>query len=285
MENTTYQKKTWSANDIVTADDLNNIENGISTNMQDIANIEDNYLTKTEASNTYLTKTDASSTYLKKTDASSTYLTQSNASMTYLTKSDASNTYLTQSNASVTYLTKTEAGSTYAKASSLTDNELKKTLLRLLYPVGSILMTANNNNPQSYIGGTWVAWGSGRVPVGVDSSQSEFNSPEKTGGEKYHTLTIDEIPTHDHKGQSVLSTAKGYNPPIGGQIATSNVPLGSSYRKVQYSYQEPKLGTGTFALSVNHYIQAEYGVPANGGGSAHTNLQPYITCYMWKRTY
>ena len=44
-------------------------------------------------------------------------------------------------------------------------------LLDLIYPVGSIFMTVNSINPASYIENTsWVLWGSGRVPVGVDTS-------------------------------------------------------------------------------------------------------------------
>ena len=56
-----YQKKTWTANDIVTADDLNNIENGININIDEINGINGSatYLSKTEASTKYLTKTDA----------------------------------------------------------------------------------------------------------------------------------------------------------------------------------------------------------------------------------
>ena len=41
-----------------------------------------------------------------------------------------------------------------------------------------------STNPGNLFGGTWVAWGSGRVPVGVNTSDSDFSSPEKTGGSK-----------------------------------------------------------------------------------------------------
>lgn len=258
-----YQKKTWTANDIVTADDLNNIENGININIDEINGIKSDYLTKSEAATNYLTKSDGSATYLSKTEASTKYLTKTDASNNYLSKTDASNTY--------------------AKATSLSDSELKKTLLRLLYPVGSILMTANNNNPGNYIGGSWTAWGSGRVPVGVDSGQTEFNAAEKTGGEKSHTLTLSETPSHDHKGQSVLSKG-GYTLPKEGDSSVMGVSIGNTYRYVEYRYETLNTGKGTPSNLVSNYINAEYGVPSNGGNGAHNNLQPYITCYMWKRT-
>lgn len=37
-----------------------------------------------------------------------------------------------------------------------------------VYPVGSIYLSVNSINPSNYIGGTWVAWGAGRFPMGVD---------------------------------------------------------------------------------------------------------------------
>ncbi len=60
------------------------------------------------------------------------------------------------------------------------------------YPIGSIYITISENTAEKVhnkLGGTWVAWGSGRVPVGVNGSDSSFNTVEKTGGEKTHTLT------------------------------------------------------------------------------------------------
>lgn len=53
-----------------------------------------------------------------------------------------------------------------------------------IYPIGSIYFSINSQNPSKWFGGTWEAWGTGRVPVGIDTSQTEFNSVEKTGGSK-----------------------------------------------------------------------------------------------------
>lgn len=75
---------------------------------------------------------------------------------------------------------------------------LAQEILDIIYPVGSIYMSVNSTNPQNLFGGTWVAWGTGRVPVGIDTSQTEFNAVEKTGGEKTHKLKVSEMPSHDH---------------------------------------------------------------------------------------
>jgi hypothetical protein len=132
-------------------------------------------------------------------------------------------------------------------------NGIINTLLTIMHPVGSILMTTNSANPSTYLGGTWVAWGLGRVPVGVDTGQTEFNTVEKTGGAKTITLTTAQIPAHSHDVPVVWS-------------AGSTVPAQSM------CLYESNTKKGTVPTS------------SEGTGSAHSNLQPYITCYMWKRT-
>ena len=130
-------------------------------------------------------------------------------------------------------------------------------LLDLIYPVGSIFMTVNNVNPASYIENTsWVLWGSGRVPVGVDTSQTEFNTVEKTGGEKTHILTESEIPAHTH---TVHDTYPVVEAPI-GVVGGPN-----SIHKID---------------KIDSLLRTTSSV---GSGGSHNNLQPYITCYMWKR--
>ena len=126
-------------------------------------------------------------------------------------------------------------------------------IFELIYPVGSIYMSVNNTNPANLFGGTWVRWGNGRVPVGVNADNKNFNTVEKTGGSATHTLTVDEIPSHSHRlySRAVYSGT-------GNHIAHCNQDNGSD----SYAYT-----TGS-----------------TGGGKAHNNLQPYITCYMWKRT-
>jgi hypothetical protein len=123
------------------------------------------------------------------------------------------------------------------------------------YPVGSIYMSVNSTNPGTLFGGTWQAWGAGRVPVGFDSSQSEFDTVEETGGEKTHTLTVAEMPSHTHS----FARPSWYIADFvsGGDIYTPN------------GYKTSKWVT--------------MNTDATGGGGAHNNLQPYITCYMWKR--
>ena len=122
------------------------------------------------------------------------------------------------------------------------------------HPVGDIYLSVNPTNPGTLYGGTWVAWGSGRVPVGVNTSDTDFKTVEKTGGAKTHTLTVQEIPNHAHDLNAVN---EGVDNPNGGYHP------GWTFNK-QYTAQ-------VMSASI-------------GGGQAHNNLQPYITCYIWKRT-
>jgi hypothetical protein len=139
-----------------------------------------------------------------------------------------------------------------------------------LHPVGSLYFSVNNVNPSTFIGGTWVAFGSGRVLVGVDTGQAEFDTPKETGGAKTHTLAASEIPAHTHTlpGNTLEVTATGGA--SGG--TTENGGL---------SVTQGATG-GRFTHPINHSTAT---IAANtGGGGAHNNLQPYITGYMWERT-
>lgn len=84
------------------------------------------------------------------------------------------------------------AGNFASKDDLKTLNTYTKQLFLAFHPVGSIVFNANGINPSATFGGTWIEWGKGRVPVGVDTSDPDFNTVEKTGGEKTHKLLMKE---------------------------------------------------------------------------------------------
>ena len=130
------------------------------------------------------------------------------------------------------------------------------TIFLVSHPVGSLFETTVSTNPGTLYGGTWAAWGGGRTPVGVNPADTDFKTVEKTGGEKTHTLTVDEITPHSHI-ETVYWNAGG-----SGTAHPAAVEAG-----------DPRKYGGLVARTEN-----------TGGGQAHNNLQPYITCYIWKRT-
>lgn len=148
------------------------------------------------------------------------------------------------------------------------------TIISLLdvYPVGSIYMSVNSTNPGTLFGGTWQAWGAGRVPVGFDSSQSEFDTAEETGGSKTHTLTLSQIPNAT------------------GQFTVHGAEYGTDHYACNGVFSGSEVITNKFAnhdgsnskTGANSLANIKFSL--GGGGGSHNNLQPYITCYMWKRT-
>lgn len=138
--------------------------------------------------------------------------------------------------------------------------ELSTQIFLLSHPVGSVFITDQAGNPGATYGGTWVAYGAGRVPVGIDATQTEFDTVNETGGFKTHTLTEAQMPIHAHAGAPL-------------SIPTTNAVGGSAAR----------LARGTTTNTGD--VQIITGNTGNAGsGEAHNNLQPYIVAYMWKRT-
>ena len=147
-------------------------------------------------------------------------------------------------------------------SSPLLLHALNDSLLDKTYPVGSIYMSVSNINPSTLFGGKWVAWGSGRVPVGVNTSDSNFSTVEKTGGASTHTLTTAQIPSHNH----------------------GSVPIHTSGSETSgYGLAQSTLFQNRVAIAES-IASENWNTGNTGSGKAHNNLQPYITCYMWKRT-
>lgn len=168
-------------------------------------------------------------------------------------------------------------------------------LLALIYPVGSIYMSVNDTNPATFLGGTWVRWGQGRVPVGVNENDSDFETPEKEDGEKKHRLTTDEMPNHRHIGQyaKTRTYTTHAQTPTDPPSQAIEVYQGTREVEVQYNVVKDNVSTTAFYTSgsgpisdifYSEKVTSTYGVADNGGDIAHNNLQPYITCFMWKRT-
>jgi len=133
----------------------------------------------------------------------------------------------------------------------------------LAYPVGSIYINASvSTNPATLLGfGTWTAFGAGRVMVGLNGSDSSFDTLEETGGSKDAIVV-----SHTHSVSD-----PGHNHTVGIQTKTLDQNAGSA----------SLAGAGTTTTST-----ASTGISISSTGSSGTNanLQPYIVVYMWKRT-
>lgn len=126
-------------------------------------------------------------------------------------------------------------------------------LIDLFYPVGSYYETSNTSfNPNTTWGGTWVEDTNGKVTVAYDTSQTEFDTIGKTGGEKTHTLTVNEMPSHSHRVYRSGGQTAGY----GSLFQNNSTP------------------TELIANVMEN----------TGEGQAHNNLQPYVVVKRWHRT-
>ena len=135
--------------------------------------------------------------------------------------------------------------------------KLKQEILQADNPVGCLRLQVVNTNPAEYLGfGEWELWGKGKVPVGVDENDTDFNIVEKTGGEKEHVLTINEMPSHMH---DMADNDAGYFAGWGSR-------------------------TGWHQMAELNGTAGRFGTAYTGGNQPHNNLPPYITVYMWART-
>jgi microcystin-dependent protein len=120
--------------------------------------------------------------------------------------------------------------------------------MNLIYPVGIVVTLGVSTNPNTLFGvGTWSAI-AGKVIVGINAGDAEFDTLDETGGAKTHTLSTDEMPAHTHNYTLRTQTNNGQIEPTGGDGDAVATPTSSA-----------------------------------GGGQAHNNLQPYIVKYVWQR--
>lgn len=170
---------------------------------------------------------------------------------------------------------------------SINDEEISKNstwsskqIVDMIYPIGSVYITVNNINPQTYLGGRWERFAKGQTLVGVNESDTDFSTVGKTGGEKNHILTNQEMPPHNHGNAGGTGTVSN----IIGQrnSAAQGIVSWNNYE----TYGElTTAGSGNYVKTPGEIsIDASHEHSSIGGGEAHNNMAPYVTAYIWKRT-
>lgn len=148
-----------------------------------------------------------------------------------------------------------------------------------IYPVGCIFTTVNDYADSDAVvaaigGTTWVRFGAGRVPVGYDSTNTNFDTVEETGGSAdainvshTHTASTDTQGSHQH------TTGTGRSASTAGSTV-------SYFSGLQGGASGTALSTTDAKGSHSHTVT----VDSAGSSGTDANLQPYIVVYMWKRT-
>ena len=172
------------------------------------------------------------------------------------------------------------------------------------------------------LGGTWEAYSQGRTLVGINPDDEQFNALGKSGGNSTTVLSINNLPSHTHNIPALSGTTNSAgahihnntakSSTISGKFGASVPPYHSNYasgafKGITYSTNDSnrvtyptttgrvfgyKLNatptitvTNASAGSHTHTVTTKASTSeATGSGTSFTNLQPYITVYMWKRT-
>lgn len=158
-------------------------------------------------------------------------------------------------------------------------------LLETVYPVGSVYTNkTDSTNPATLFGfGTWAAI-AGRVVVGIDGTQTEFDTAGETGGAKTHTLTGSESGTSAH-GHTASSGNDSPDHSHNYTNLTGIKDTGDDDNRYGAASGGGSVAFGTTGATARHThtITVNNSSAANAS-SAHNNLQPYVVCYVWERT-
>lgn len=129
-------------------------------------------------------------------------------------------------------------------------------------PIGSIYLTVSNDNPSKWFGGTWQKMSGGYLYACVSSIGNSSYTGSST---QPHTLTINEMPNHNHRHRQWLMNGPG----AGGNH------YGFDYRA--------GYGTSIDTDSYSDSGEVRYGNFPTGGGQAHSHNIAYIGVWCWKR--
>lgn len=267
MSDFTQEQADWNENDSTAKSYIRNkpaVNNGILTiqkNGVDVATFSANTATNVTANISVPTKTSEitnDSDFITSNDLP----TVNNATLTIQKNATTIDSFTANSatNKTVNITVPTDTG-------DLTNNAgyLKATDV---YPVGSIVTFYDTADHSNFLGLSWTRFAGGRMVVGYNSSDTNFDTIGETGGEKTHTLTVNEMPNHYH---DVV---------YGSNDATTGISISCT-------------GTGNQVLNLNGWAwdknsNTPYGNNAyakkTGGGQAHNNMPPYIVASLWRRT-
>lgn len=186
-------------------------------------------------------------------------------------------------------------------------NDLEKTKLDKMYPVGSIYIStvySSVSEVKNAIGGTWETYGSGKTLFGVNTADSNFNVSEKTGGVSSVSLNTNNLSNHSHSIPQLSGTANaGTTAATGGNhthnfLYNNNKFVGFPYSKTGGSYINFFGGDKAVSGITNDAIRTTVATAgahthtvttnantteSSGSSTSFTNLSPYITVYMYKR--
>lgn len=160
----------------------------------------------------------------------------------------------------------TERSATHGWAMAINDLIISLAGLSGLIPVGGVFVAVVETDPATLLGyGTWTAIGAGRVLVGQDTGDADYDTMEETGGSKSHTHST---PAHQHE------LPFGEDFPFMAMVAAPTGSVGGAY-------------TGRWDLSSSggsSYTLYETSNDGSGTSGSTSNPMAYLVVKIWKRT-
>lgn len=166
-------------------------------------------------------------------------------------------------------------------------NNLFNTQFDTMYPVGIVIEMDNDTDPNNTMRGSWELFAKGQFTVGRNPNDTDFNTRGKTGGAKTHTLTVNEIPGHNHlqnphghtgstsSSGSHVHTYKVYDTTGSTrQLTSSGTSVGNANAMTSGE------GLHTHTITINSTTATNQNT---GGDQAHNNIPPYVVVNKWKR--
>ena len=155
-------------------------------------------------------------------------------------------------------------------------------IVNLVYPVGSLYWSSQATDPGTLFGvGTWT-----RVKDTFILAAGDTYSAGSTGGAATHTLTVSEMPSHNHGSKSLTGSIPVRN---AGSNGSSGI-IGSGTGILSKGTYTSQWGGPCQQMSGNNnypallQVDATHTHTSNGGGEAHNNMPPYKVYYCWERT-